>query len=202
MEVLMRPLICFLMLWPVLASAETWEARRSGGRGRGSGRPAVALTLGLSAGAVFIRGNEYLGDDEGMGLVGGWIGASFHPRPDTGSLFMSAGLEINGVFAPDDGRLIAMEYVPEVRGGLALLGEPFWEFFPYLELYVLSGVRISNPIRGSALRLGAGIAIPAFGALQFEALNASGPPLIPWMIEIIYDVSDVPETSLRIGYQF
>jgi hypothetical protein len=198
----MRPLICLLVLWPLLASAETWEARRSGGGSRGSGQPGVALTLGLNAGAVFIRGNEYLGDDEGMGLVGGWIGATVHPRPDTASLFMSAGLEINGVFAPDDGRLIAMEYVPEVRGGLALLGEPFWEFFPYLELYVLSGVRISNPLRGTALRLGAGISIPAFGAVQFESLGRNCPPLIPWMFEIIYDVSEVPETSFRVGYHF
>jgi hypothetical protein len=195
----MRALICLLLLWPVLASA---EARSSGGGSRGSGQPAVALTLGLSAGAVFIRGNEYLGDDEGMGLVGGWIGATLHPRPDTASLFMAAGLEINGVFAPNDGRLIAMEYVPEVRGGLALLGEPFWEFFPYLELYVLGGFRVPNPIRGSALRVGAGIAIPAFGAVQFESFSRNCPPLIPWMIEIVYDVSDVPETSLRIGYQF
>jgi len=198
----MRALICLLLLWPVLASAETWEARRSGGGGRGSGQPGVALTLGVSAGAVFARGNEYLGDDEGMGLVGGWIGATLHPRPAEASLFMSAGLEINGVFAPNDGRLIAMEYVPEVRGGLALLGDPFWEFFPHLELYVLGGFRVPNPIRGGALRVGAGLAIPAFGAAQLESFSYNCPPLIPWMIEIVYDVSDVPETSLRIGYQF
>ncbi|MDY7232998.1 hypothetical protein [Hyalangium rubrum] len=190
----MRPLICFLLLWPVLASA--------GGGSRGSGQPAVALTLGLSAGAVFARGNEYLGDDEGMGLVGGWIGVTLHPRPDTASLFLAAGMEINGVFAPDDGRLISMEYVPEVRGGLALLGEPFWEFFPYLELYMLGGFRAPNSIRGSALRVGAGLAIPAFGAVQFESLSRNCPPLIPWMIELVHDVSDVSETSLRIGYQF
>ncbi|HEX8701570.1 MAG TPA: hypothetical protein VF815_22270 [Myxococcaceae bacterium] len=199
----MRPLICLLVLCPALAMAETWEARRSErGSRRDSGRPAVALTLGLNAGAVFMRGNEYLGDDEGMGLVGGWIGATVHPRPHTASLFMAAGLEVNGVFAPGDGRLIAMEYVPEVRGGMALLGDPFWEFFPHLELYVLSGFRIPNPIRGPALRLGAGIAIPAFGAAQFESFGRNCPPFIPWMFEIIYDVSDVPETSFRIGYHF
>ncbi len=198
----MRPLICLLVLFPMLAMAETWEARRSGGRRGKTRQPAVTLSLGLSAGAVFIRGNEYLGDDDGVGLVGGWIGATLHPRPDTASLFMSAGLEVSGVFAPGDGRLIAMEYVPEVRGGLALLGDPFWEFFPHLQLYVLSGFRVPNPIRGSALRLGAGIAIPAFGAAQFESFSRNCPPLIPWMFEIIYDVSEVPETSFRIGYQF
>jgi len=186
------------MLWPVLA-----EARGRGDDGRPDGsRPGVALTLGLNAGAMVVRGNEYVGDQDGFGLVGGWIGATVHPRPDRASLFVSMGLEVNGVLAPDDDRLVTMEFVPEVRGGLALLNKPFWEFLPQMELYVLSGFRLPNQVRGSALRLGAGISIPAFGVAQFESFGRSYPPIIPWMFEIIYDVSDVPETSFRVGYHF
>jgi hypothetical protein len=199
-------LICLLVLWPLVSMGETGEAReqRSEGRTRSPRGPAVALTLGLSAGVLLVRGNEYVGDEGGLGMISGWVGATVHPRPASASWFMGAGLEIGGVYAPESrgGHLLAMEFVPEVRGGLALLGSPFWEFFPHLELYVLSGFRVPNVVRGSALRLGAGISIPAFGAAQFESFGRNCPPFFPWMVEVIYDVSDVPETSIRVGYHF
>jgi hypothetical protein len=190
----MRPLICLLVLWPLLSM---------GAEGR-SREPSVALTLGLSAGAVVARGHEAVGDEGDLGMISGWVGATVHPRPDNVSLFVGAGVEIGGVYAPESGggHLLAMEYVPEARAGLALLGSPLWESFPHLEVYVLGGFRIPNAVRGSAVRLGAGISIPALGAAQLESFGGNCPPFFPWMVEVIYDVSDVPETGVRIGYHF
>ncbi len=199
----MRGLALIVLLLGLPAVAQTWEARgrRSASRDRGPGSLAVAPTLGLSGGTIVLRGSEVLDDAESPSVLGAWLGAAFHPRPATVSPFFSVGTEISMVRLRE-ASLTAVDVVPQVRGGLALLDKPAWEFFPYLQLYVLGGFRISHHVRGSALRLGAGIAIPSFGALQWEIFRGNCLPIIPWMFEVIYDVSEVPEFGFRVGYQF
>lgn len=139
-----------------------------------------------------------------------WGGFAFHPQPAPLSLFIAVGTELNAV-VPSSGTLgtAFAEFVPEVRTGLSLLRDPhtsyFNQTFPDLELYVIAGYRLPNPVRGGALRVGAGVSFLAIARWQIESFSTSfmrGVPLVPWMIDFVYDIQDEPAPYIRIGYQF
>jgi hypothetical protein len=202
MRTLVQIPILVLLLCSTLAEAK--ERRRSrSSSARSSSELNVAPSLGLGLGSVLVQGQQLVPQDGGLDYISGWLGVAVHPMSTRLSPFVAVGTEIGAVFPPGpwEGRG-TLELVPSVRGGISLLGEPLWHFFPHLELYALAGFRLGNRVRGAGMRLGAGISIPAFAVLQFEMFKQSFPPIIPWMAEFVYDVSEVPEIGFRVGYHF
>lgn len=195
----MRLLFIMAVLVPWLsAEADAWEARR-----RGSGRyesksnwKNVAPTLGLHGGSVFLEGNELVHSEDRVNVVGAWLGLAFNPGTTLTAPFLAVGTELNLVGNSAEGGFF--EGVPELRTGLVVFNEK--SVFPIaFELYGLGGYRIGNGLRPGAVRIGAGLSLPAFAVAQYEAYKI---PFIPWMVELFYDVSRERELGFRAGYHF
>lgn len=195
----MRHLLIIAVLLPWFsAEAEEWEARR-----RGSGRyeskrnfQNMIPTVGLYGGSVFLADYELLLPEERLSVGGAWLGLAVFPGSRLTAPFLAVGAELNLVGNSAEGAFF--EGVPELRAGLMVFNEK--SVFPIaLELYGLGGYRIGNGLRPGAVRVGAGLSIPAFAVAQYKAYKF---PFIPWMAEIFYDMSPEQEVGFRVGYHF
>jgi hypothetical protein len=93
--------------------------------------------------------------------------------------------------------------VPELRAGVMTNGSDDVDFLPDLELYGLGGLRVGNGLRGTTVRVGGGLSIPAFAVAQHHFFKPiGGIPIIPWMVEVFYDLSPEQEVGFRFGYHF
>ncbi|HVG64190.1 MAG TPA: hypothetical protein VNA24_36840 [Hyalangium sp.] len=201
-------LVTWLALLLLLLSLPAEAARRGRSRSsRGQGVDLLAsnvgVSLGLYGGSLLVDDFQVVRAEESLYFFGGWIGGTFHPRPGRISPFLALGTEIAAVVPPGngpDGRgSAAVEVVPSVRFGVSAPSDDAGHWFPDLEVYALGGFRIPNHIRGSAIRLGAGISIPAFARAQYKWIKI---PFIPWMFDIFYDYSPRHELGFRVGYHF
>jgi hypothetical protein len=161
------------------------------------------VSLGLHFGALILDDYHLVRDEGALTFAGGWIGGTYHPRPKKVSPFVAVGTELGAVVPPSrvpgDRARIGVEVVPSARLGVALLSDDLGHLFPDFELYVLGGYRIPNSVRGQAIRVGAGISIPAFARAQYKWIKI---PFIPWMVDIFYDYSPRHEVGVRAGYHF
>jgi hypothetical protein len=201
----MRHLVILAVLLPWFsAQAEEWEAR---GRGRGSGRYEskrnwrnVAPSLGLYGGSVLIEDSEWVSSGERVNIAGLWVGLSFLPVPGDTAVFLTVGTELNVVWKFSEPYF---EPVPSLRAGVMVNGRDDVDFLPDLELYALGGYRVGNGLRDSTVRIGGGLSIPAFAVAQHYFFKRyGGIPIIPWMVEIFYDLSPQQEVGVRFGYHF
>jgi hypothetical protein len=197
-------LVALFLLLSLPAEAKRRRGSRSSGRRGDPALTNVGVSVGLFGGALLLDDFHVVSGEESLWYAGGWIGGTYHPRPEKVSPFMAVGTEIGVVVPPSqlpggERTRTGIEVVPSARLGVSMLSDDLGHLFPDFEAYVLGGYRIPNSVRGHALRLGAGISIPAFARAQYKWIKV---PFLPWMFDIIYDLSPRHEVGFRAGYHF
>ncbi len=160
----------------------------------------------VSPTAAFLIGEG--SGDGGSETLGFWLGATYHPARLGVSPFVGGGVDVELVHPGDD--TLARDHgeaTPQVRFGVAILRETLtWhdQTFPSLEAYALGGWRFAGTAggRGNAPRLGVGLSVLDFGRVQGHFCAGTGAPVIPWMIELDWDLGVERERWIRLGYQF
>jgi hypothetical protein len=203
----MRYLVLLVLLLPLLSAEGAPSRRARSSDSSSSSNPFgknVMPTVGLSFGESFVENQHVLPNSERLNLANLWVGAAFYPRTTVFSPFLAVGTELGVINAQGArARDVGLEAIPSLRLGLTGFSEAGDVTFPAVELYGIAGYRFVTQYRDWSPRVGVGFSLPIFAygeAKFFESVIGLPVPILPWMVEFIYDASPRREMSFRLGY--